>query len=292
MPIFVPVAVGFWTALNPFTPKSDQCQISPAASPEIDNHTVWRTWRFIAYSDERWWYDQFSLHFSLKGWENVLIELGSERFNGFFDLQQGARQPVICRSFPGCPGNKAAETLFCSPVYRAHSSRSKRKAVRSSSDFDRVRIGASAKIRARGMGWRRKKLLLLPHFLPVQKLLRPRTALRFARKRLLPRSEVPGDNALGTRLTPPPSDEGLALETSATVSFTASITLINTQLIRQFVSPTQLPSSGITLHPPFPLNYPPRSVFSKSACCVSRAPGVDARKTTESRYKSCGPMFE
>ena len=25
---------------NPFTPKSDQCQISPAASPEILHHTV------------------------------------------------------------------------------------------------------------------------------------------------------------------------------------------------------------------------------------------------------------
>ena len=31
------------------------------------------------------------------------------------------------------------------------------------------------------------------------------------------------------------SDEGLTLETSAIVSFTASITLINTQLIHQFV---------------------------------------------------------
>ena len=30
--------------VNPFTPKSDQCQIFPAASPEILHHTVWRTW--------------------------------------------------------------------------------------------------------------------------------------------------------------------------------------------------------------------------------------------------------
>ena len=28
---------------NPFTPKNDQFQISPAASPEISHHTVWRT---------------------------------------------------------------------------------------------------------------------------------------------------------------------------------------------------------------------------------------------------------
>ena len=39
---------------NPFTPESDQCQISPAASQEILHHTVRRTWLFIAYSDERW----------------------------------------------------------------------------------------------------------------------------------------------------------------------------------------------------------------------------------------------
>ena len=34
--------------LNPFTLKSDQCQISPAASPGILQHTVWRTWLFTA----------------------------------------------------------------------------------------------------------------------------------------------------------------------------------------------------------------------------------------------------
>ena len=41
-------------SFNPFTPESDQCQISPAASPEILHHTVRRTWLFIACSDERW----------------------------------------------------------------------------------------------------------------------------------------------------------------------------------------------------------------------------------------------
>ena len=43
------------------TPKSDQFQISPAASIHILHHTVWRTSLFIAYSDERWLYYQFSL---------------------------------------------------------------------------------------------------------------------------------------------------------------------------------------------------------------------------------------
>ena len=71
--------------LNPLTPKSDQYQISPAASPEILPRTVWRTWLFIAYSDARWLYYQLSLpsviKFSLQGWENAVFELGSERVN-------------------------------------------------------------------------------------------------------------------------------------------------------------------------------------------------------------------
>ena len=36
----------------PFTPKNDQIQISPAVSPGILHHTVWRTWLFMANSDE------------------------------------------------------------------------------------------------------------------------------------------------------------------------------------------------------------------------------------------------
>ena len=47
--------------INHFTPKSDQVQISPVASPVILHHTVWRTWLFIAYSDARWLYYQLSL---------------------------------------------------------------------------------------------------------------------------------------------------------------------------------------------------------------------------------------
>ena len=74
-------------SFNPFTPESDQCQNSPAASQEIWHHIVWRTWLFIAYSDEKWLYYKFSLHHSynrfLKGWENTLFELRSERVNPF-----------------------------------------------------------------------------------------------------------------------------------------------------------------------------------------------------------------
>ena len=47
-------SVDIFKWFNPFTPESDQCQITPAASPEILHHTVRRTWLFIAYSDERW----------------------------------------------------------------------------------------------------------------------------------------------------------------------------------------------------------------------------------------------
>ena len=69
--------------LNPFTPKSDQFQISPAASPAILHDTVWRTWLFIAYSDGKCFrYQSLTtslIHLSLKGWENALFELGSER---------------------------------------------------------------------------------------------------------------------------------------------------------------------------------------------------------------------
>ena len=71
--------------INSFASKSDQLQNSSAASPEILHHTVWRTWHFIAYSDERWLQYQFSLphlYISLlEGWENVLFRLESERVN-------------------------------------------------------------------------------------------------------------------------------------------------------------------------------------------------------------------
>ena len=70
--------------VNHFTPKSDQYQISPAAAQEILEHTVWRTWLFISYSDERWYTTNsqyITLYISLlKGWENVLFELNGNAF--------------------------------------------------------------------------------------------------------------------------------------------------------------------------------------------------------------------
>ena len=69
----------------------DQCQISPGASPEILHQTVWRTLRFIAYSDEAWFMltilTTSLTHFSLNVWENVLFQLGSERVKLPFHFQ-------------------------------------------------------------------------------------------------------------------------------------------------------------------------------------------------------------
>ena len=66
--------------------KSDRCKISPAASPVILHHTVWRTWLFIAHSDGRWLYYQLSLYltcaFLLKSWgECMFLNLGVKGLN-------------------------------------------------------------------------------------------------------------------------------------------------------------------------------------------------------------------
>ena len=63
-------------------PRGNQFQISPAASPGILHRPIWITWLFIATQMK----DDYTtnsnnltyIHFSLKGWENVLFELGSE----------------------------------------------------------------------------------------------------------------------------------------------------------------------------------------------------------------------
>ena len=84
---------GVTSCFNPFTAKSDQYQISSATSPEIQQHTVWITWFFIAYSDERWLYHKHYSHyltyaFLFKGWENVLFwnYCRSERANNHADI--------------------------------------------------------------------------------------------------------------------------------------------------------------------------------------------------------------
>ena len=70
--------------VNPFTPKSDQCQISPAASAEILHPTVWRTQLFIAYSDvlSPPHLDKLSVNI----WENVLFELGMKGLSEYANV--------------------------------------------------------------------------------------------------------------------------------------------------------------------------------------------------------------
>ena len=62
----------FWLTLS--LPRVISMSNSPAASPEILHHTVWRTWLFIVYSDERWLscYLTHILPLQLKGWVNTL----------------------------------------------------------------------------------------------------------------------------------------------------------------------------------------------------------------------------
>ena len=48
-----------------FTPKIDKFQTFYTASPKILHHTVWRTWLFMAYPDERRLYYQFLLNYSI-----------------------------------------------------------------------------------------------------------------------------------------------------------------------------------------------------------------------------------
>ena len=72
---------------NPFTPKSDQFQISPS------HHTVWRTCLLSFHSLLRWEVIKLLpilttslIHFSLKGWENLLFEPGSESVTFFVSV--------------------------------------------------------------------------------------------------------------------------------------------------------------------------------------------------------------
>ena len=77
---------------NPFTSRSDQCQISPASSPKIVHHTVRRTGLFIADSDERWLYYQLSLPHTFS-----LLEFGRMYF---LSLGVKGLNAVVNQSYP------------------------------------------------------------------------------------------------------------------------------------------------------------------------------------------------
>ena len=72
-----------------FTPKSDQFWISPAASSEILHRTLWSLlrWKMIILLILTTWH----IHSSLKGWENVRFELGSERSGRKSSVQSWGR---------------------------------------------------------------------------------------------------------------------------------------------------------------------------------------------------------
>ena len=65
------LSLEYW--FKSFTPaKSDQFQISPAASPEIKHNTVWKIWVFMLLG---WKIIKLPiLTISVKGWENVLFQ--------------------------------------------------------------------------------------------------------------------------------------------------------------------------------------------------------------------------
>ena len=72
-----------WWPFNPFTPESDQCRNSPAASPKIwpQHRTENLTFHsFLCMKDNYTTNSATSLMYnrSLKGWENALFELRSE----------------------------------------------------------------------------------------------------------------------------------------------------------------------------------------------------------------------
>ena len=110
-----------YISLYPFTPKSDQYQVSPGASSEILHSTVWITWLFIAYSDERWLYllilTTSLVHFSLKGWENVLFELGSEKVKNVRRVTiPAAHQRFTAFSLSVRPDQRTAHVARASPT--------------------------------------------------------------------------------------------------------------------------------------------------------------------------------
>ena len=109
-----------WRAY-PFTTKSDQYQISPAASPEILRHTVWRTWLSIAYLEAKLLYYQFSLpsliKLSLQGWENLLFELESERVKTHGRRMVGLLHPELFASrYTRRSNTDASGPVLCAAV--------------------------------------------------------------------------------------------------------------------------------------------------------------------------------
>ena len=148
------------TRLNgSFTPKSDQYQISPSASPEI---TVWITWGFIAYSDKRWFVlpilTTSLIHFSLKGCKNVLFSPTLVKHSGWFSLPRAISQSCTDTS-PLSPAHSSQSLLLLksslpdSSVKRPRKPRARRRDVRWSRTISRTSYsGDLSKVLIRALG--------------------------------------------------------------------------------------------------------------------------------------------
>ena len=99
------LSVGHWVVWMHGGPSP-----APAGvSPEMLYQTVWRTWLFIAYLDERWLYYQFSLPywcvFSVNVGRTVLFELRSGRVRYFVGIDGSylEQQTGLLPPHPCCP---------------------------------------------------------------------------------------------------------------------------------------------------------------------------------------------
>ena len=106
-----------------FSPKSDQFEISPTASPEILQYiTQYEELAFhklIQMKDDYATNSHYLTHsFPLKGWENVLFELGSERVRREEKSSRNNRVTVITGVTVRCGSTVfevAVQRLKCIP---------------------------------------------------------------------------------------------------------------------------------------------------------------------------------
>ena len=122
-------------AFRPFTPKRDQFQTSPAASPEILHQTVWRTWLFVDYPDERWLLYTTNSHnltrtFLLKMLGRVyFLNLGVKGLSSLCDTNRdflARRFLLYVGAFRSCSHHKSQRsqslktTQLCAPHHDLH----------------------------------------------------------------------------------------------------------------------------------------------------------------------------
>ena len=99
-------------------------KISPAVSPEILHHTAWRSWLVIALL--RWKVIILPIltnspnTFSLKGWENVVFEIGSERVKITYSHTVGPSNPACTRSRTQNPSGRTVRH-YCKDLGGTHS---------------------------------------------------------------------------------------------------------------------------------------------------------------------------